>query len=210
VNNNSCCQIGARLISALFVSAAVTTGTFRYLYYCTMMMSPIHPATATLLFWVTTTFVLLLRNNNNNTSAVHAFQCAVGMPSSSSSPSPSWLSPGTHHDWTARSVQGPSLLSAFLSHKAVFPLYMAPRSKRITQLTDWAQSDAVGIQISRTIRLDESPDAGIGWRMASTPSSSDDGGGGGASANKSSSLLITVPSATALTVECPGISVELS
>jgi Rubisco LSMT substrate-binding len=81
---------------------------------------------------------------------------------------------------------------------------MAPRSKRITQLTDWAQSDAVGIQISRTIRLDESPDAGIGWRMASAPSSSDDGGGGGASANKSSSLLITVPSATALTVECPG------
>jgi hypothetical protein len=71
---------------------------------------------------------------------------------------------------------------------------MTPRSKRITDLMDWAQSDAVGIQISRTIRLDESPDAGIGWRMASAPSSS----------NKSSSLLITVPSATALTVECPG------
>jgi hypothetical protein len=63
--------------------------------------------------------------------------------------------------------------------------------RRIDRLMEWAKSDAVGIQVSGTIRLTESPDSGIGWNMAGTSA-------------QPGSLLMTVPSAVALTVECPG------
>jgi hypothetical protein len=63
--------------------------------------------------------------------------------------------------------------------------------RHIDRLMEWAKSDAVGIQVSGTIRLTESSDSGIGWNMAGTSA-------------QPGSLLLTVPSTVALTVECPG------
>lgn len=64
------------------------------------------------------------------------------------------------------------------------------RSKRINSLIEWAKTSA-GIQITESLALQDTAETGIGWHIGSR--SVDPG-----------ALLLTVPSKTALIVECPG------